>query len=58
MKRLLRIGFDIFITSAATVRQTARREGEAPKTFIGEFCDKHYPDEYLSKMYNNSKFVE
>ncbi len=50
--------FDIFITSAATIRQTARREGRAPKTFIGEFCDKHYPDEYLSKMYNNSKFVE
>lgn len=50
--------FDISITFVATARQTARHNGEAPRTFIGEFCDKHYTDEYLSKMYNNTKFVE
>ena len=50
--------FDIAITTFATARQTARHNGEEAKTFIGEFCDKYYPDEYLNKMYNNSKFVE
>ena len=49
---------DIFITVSAVTRQTLRQRGLKPKTYLGEFCDKHYTDSYLKKIYTTSKVVK
>lgn len=53
---LIFISIDILISSIAAYRQTERRKGISPKTFIGEMCDKIYTDEYLSKVYTNAVY--
>ena len=49
---------DVLITISAVTRQTLRHSGVEAKTFIGEFCDKHYTDQYLKKIYTTSKIVK
>ena len=47
--------FDAAISFTAVIRQSLRREGIKPFTFIGEICDKIYTDERLKKAYPNMK---
>lgn len=54
---LLFFVLNITLTVCATGRQSLRYRGIEAQTFIGEFCDKHYTDEYLADIYENSKFV-
>ncbi len=49
------ITLDAIISFTAVLRQTLRREGIKPITFIGEICDKIYTDERLKKAYPNMK---
>ncbi len=49
---------DILISVVAVTRQSLRHKGVEAKTFIGRFCDKHYTDEFLKKIYANTWFVE
>lgn len=49
---------DFAISMTALGRQALRHKGYEPLTFIGEFCDKHYDDEFLSKVYTNMKVVK
>lgn len=49
------ITLDALISFTAVVRQSLRREGIKPFTFIGEICDKVYTDERLKKAYPNMK---
>jgi len=46
---------DATISFTAIIRQSLRREGIKPFTFIGEICDKIYTDERLKKAYPNMK---
>lgn len=50
--------FDITISALAIYRQNMRHKNIAAKTFIGRFCDEHYPDDYLKKIYDNLTFVD
>ena len=50
--------FDITISALAIYRQNMRHKNIEAKTFIGRFCDEHYPDEYLKKIYDNLTFVD
>ncbi len=47
--------FDMLISWSALIRQSFRRKGYEPFTIIGEFYDKVYPDEVLSKYFPNMK---
>ena len=49
------LSFDISISVIAVNRQELRDNGVPPKTFVGRFCDKHYDDEYLAKVYDNAR---
>lgn len=50
--------FNMVVSWTALGRQTLRHKGYEPFTFIGEFYDKVYTDEYLEKVYANMKFVD
>ncbi len=52
------LAFDVTISLVAVSRQSLRHEGIRPQTPIGEFCDQHFTDEYLKKIYDNAKFVK
>lgn len=41
------------ISWTALIRQNLRHHEVRPLTPIGEFCDQHYPDEFLHKYYTN-----
>ena len=49
---------DVIVTIAAVTRQTMRKAGHKPMTFIGELCDKYYTDEFLKTVYTGSKDVK
>ena len=49
---------DIAISACAIFRQNLRHKNIEAKTPIGRFCDKHYSDEYLKKIYDNLIFVD
>ncbi|MCM1052507.1 MAG: putative ABC transporter permease [Ruminococcus sp.] len=49
---------NMIISWTALGRQVLRHKGYEPFTFIGEFYDKVYTDEYLKKVYTNMKFVK
>lgn len=51
------LSFDISISVIAVNRQELRDNGVPPKTFVGRFCDKHYDDEYLARVYDNARPV-
>lgn len=48
---------DCTISGLACYRQKERRENLVPSNKIEILLDKHYPDEYLDKIYNNAKVV-
>lgn len=52
------MSLDCFISAAALFRQTLRDNHYPAFTELGRFCDKHYPDEFLRKRYNNMKFTK
>lgn len=49
---------DCTISGLACYRQKERRENLVPSNKIEVLLDKHYPDEYLDKIYNNAKVVK
>ncbi|MEG1069129.1 MAG: putative ABC transporter permease [Ruthenibacterium sp.] len=50
------MSLDIIISFSAVTRQSMRIKGNAPDTAIGAFLDRHYPDEYLKKVYPSMQF--
>lgn len=52
------VGLDILVSYTALIRQDLRRDGYAPVTFVGEFCDEHYTDEYLHEKIPNMARLE
>ena len=51
------IAFDIIISCVAADRQFERRHNVAPENKFDTFLDKHYPDEYMDKVFANKKEV-
>lgn len=51
------LSLDMLISWTALYRQTTRREGRKPATFIGEIYDIIYPDQFLEKFFSNMKSV-
>lgn len=49
---------NMLISYTALGRQVLRHKGYRPFTFIGEFYDKVYNDEFLKKIYVNMSFEE
>ncbi len=45
--------FNISISSLAAYRQYERRNKVAARNDIDMFLDKHYPDEFMNKVYVN-----
>lgn len=45
--------FNVTISSAAAIRQKDRMNNIKPRNKVEEFLDKHYPDEYLDKIFSN-----
>lgn len=45
--------FDVTVSALAVHRQRERHNNIAPTNFVDRFCDKHYPDELLNKIYEN-----
>lgn len=52
------LSVDMFISFTALGRQVLRHKGYEPFTFVGEFYDKVYTDEFLKKIYVNMSFGE
>lgn len=50
------LSVDMIISFSALGRQALRHKGYKPLTFVGEFYDKVYDDEFLKKIYVNMKF--
>lgn len=51
------IAFDIIISCVAADRQFERRHNVVPENKFDTFLDKHYPDEYMDKVFANKKEV-
>ena len=47
------LSFDMLISWSALIRQNLRRNNVPAYTVVGEFFDRHYPDEFLEKFYPN-----
>ena len=47
--------FNIVISCIAAERQEARRKNIPPSSKLDVFLDKHYPDEYMDKIFANKK---
>ncbi len=47
--------FDCTISTVACLRHAQRREGLIPQNSIEEFLDRHYPDEYLNRIYPTAR---
>ena len=52
------LAFDMFISSVAVARQSARRAGRPARNGFEEFLDNTYTDDYLHKIYPNMIVVE
>lgn len=52
------LSLDMLISFTALGRQVLRHKGVQPFTFVGEFYDKVYTDEFLKKIYVNMNFVK
>lgn len=48
--------FDILISALASIRQDQRKNKIKATTTIQTFLDKNYDDEFMDKIYNNSKY--
>ena len=42
---------NMFLTYGSLGRQAMRASGKPPMTFIGQFFDKYYPDEWLAERF-------
>lgn len=51
------MAYDITISSMAVTRQQQRKDNIPPRNSVDVFLDKAYPDEYLNKIYHNTKDV-
>lgn len=49
--------FDAALSIAATLRQTGRREGNPADTKVEVFLDRHFPDDRLKLIYDNTVYV-
>ncbi len=49
--------FDVVISCMAGMRQDARKNQIPPRNRVETFIDKHYPDEFMDKVYVNKKEV-
>ncbi|ULQ59768.1 putative ABC transporter permease [Brucepastera parasyntrophica] len=49
---------DASISSIAVSRWSERAKGVAASGRLDEFCDKHYPDDRMEKIYPNMQFVK
>lgn len=49
--------FDIGISFAAANRQTQRRQHRLPKDKFDVFLDRHYPDEFMDRVYANKEEI-
>lgn len=49
--------FDISMSIAANLRQAGRRSGDPADTTVEVFLDKHFPDERLRLIYDNTVYV-
>ena len=49
---------DMIVSWTALGRATLRNKGYEPFTFVGEFYDNVYPDEFLKTIYTNMKFTK
>lgn len=47
------MGLNIFISWGALIRQTLRRNDVKSLTPLGEYFDKHFPDEKIKQVFNN-----
>lgn len=47
------IAFDLVVSWTALARMELRHKGIEPYTFIGEFYDDHFDDDYIKKKYPN-----
>lgn len=45
--------FDMTLSWSALLRQNMRRNDIGPFTFVGEFFDRYYPDEFLKQYFPN-----
>ena len=53
---LIFVVFDMTISYSAAIRQYVRNAGYGPYTIVGEYLDKHYPNERLASIYHTAKF--
>lgn len=49
--------FNITMSVAATLRQSSRRAGDPADTTVEVFLDRHFPDERLRLIYDNTVYV-
>lgn len=54
---LLAMLADVFISSAAVNRMTARHHGIEPRNSFEEFLDKTYPDDFLISVYYHMQYA-
>ena len=52
------MGYNIFISLVAMIRQKKRRNKVAAQNKFEIWLDKKYPDDFLKKTYANSVFVD
>lgn len=54
---LVAMAYNIFISSIAVMRMTARHEGVPPQNGFEEYLDKTYPDDYLIEIYQHMQYA-
>lgn len=52
------LAFDITISAVAVNRWVERDQYDAPKSAIGQWVDKRYPDSFMKDVYPNMKFTK
>ena len=52
------MSLDMFLSWTALGRATLRNKNYEPFTFVGEFYDKVYPDDFLKTIYTNMKYTK
>lgn len=46
---------DCLISTCACLRHTERKQNIEPTSVVDRFLDKHYPNEFIERVYNNAK---
>ena len=55
---LVFMAVDLFLTYGSLGRQAMRAAGDPPRTFIGQFFDTYYSDEYLAQRFPAISFSQ